>query len=311
MTAPAAAPSYDPRPDPQVTYLLDGVPIGEYDRHGSWWIVRTTKGWHQRPGFRNQRANAPAGHGAHEGENWAEPRLISINVTVVCPSVAARLDSIDLINAAASDPGRRYELRVTDQIGRVRTALVKRDGKGEGPTVRNEHLFDMQLELAAPDPRKHDGHWQGPVCRPPAPTPGGLSFPLDFGGGGRDFGTPLGDSTVAAVKNDGTAPAGPLLVLEGPLTTPAVLHREPGRALRYGADLEAGERLSINCDDAPQGGTPPHTAISSIRGNVTTLLTREGRDWPTVDPGQVATFTLRGFGDQTASLTPWTRSAWW
>lgn len=295
------------------TYRIDGLiladDLGYVDDQGRHWWLTGEAGWSAGPARRPQRDDRVQGDGTFRGPSHAGGKEVTLRGTVALAAESQREPTLLELAGFCGDGGRLYELRRTaGPYDLVR--YVEVDGE---PDIddSNRWMIDFQFALYAPDPRKHNWAWQQPICHPPAPTPGGLAFPLNFGGAGLDFGSPRADSTVAQVGNYGTAPARPLLRLEGPLSAPAVLHRESGRALRYLDDLDEGEVLLINCDDVAQGGVAAHAVRSSARGNVASLLVREGRDWPTVDPQGAASFQLRATGSPAASLRIGLRSAWW
>lgn len=312
MTAPALVIPTLPPGVP--TWSVDNLTVyGSYtlDELGREWGIEggTDGGWAAPAAPRTKRDDRPFADGVFRSPAFRQGRQFSLGGYVGCPDPGLRELAEAELAGLCSDGGRLYEFRRrTDRFDQV--AMVELDGQ---PLIEMVNLYTVrwQFTFFAPDPRKHDWLWQQPICSPPQPTAGGLAFPLNFGNTGLDFGTPSSDSTVAQVGNYGTAPAYPLFRLEGPLSTPTVLHRETGRALRYTTDLAAGEELYINCDGFAQRDVPAHAAVSSQRGNVATLLVREGPGWPVVDPQAVATFALRSYGQAGASLRVGLRSAWW
>lgn len=283
------------------------------DDLGREWGVEdgTDKGWINPPATRPNRKDRPVGHGSFRAAAYRSFRQFSLGGFVACPTPQLRERTEVELASLCSDPGALYEFRRrTDSYDH--TAMVELD---DDPLIEMVTVYTLRWNFtwAAPDPRKHDHYWQEPVCTAPQTHTTGLNFAptgLDFSSG-LDFGITTIDSTIAQVGNYGTAPAYPLLRLQGPLSAPAVVHRESGRAIRYASDIAAGEVVTVNCDDFPARGCASHAAISTARGNVSSLLVREGRDWPVVDPQTAATFTLRSGGDLSATLTVSLRSAFW
>lgn len=299
----------DQRPDPQVTYLLGDLPFGDYDSDGCWWIVTKTTGWHSVPGMKTSSQPRPFGDGDYWSATWRKSRLITLSGTCLAPNIGARQAALDRFAAACGDGGRLHELRVTDQLGRVRTAEVRLEGDPDAP-LRDDTKFDFQIQLLAPDPRKH-GIWQDPIAAVQASGSAGLDFTsaggLDFTGGA-NFGTPAGSGT-ALVANYGTATAAPLFRLKGPMSPPTIADLARGVNVSYGLDIAAGETVWINCDDQPARGYRRRSAWSSVRGNVRTWL-GVPTGWPWVDPRSVASYQLRALGGSGSELMTSARSAW-
>lgn len=295
-----------------VQYTIDGLTLGVSDPVGATWYVEKTTGWAGAPPTRPARAERPAGMGTFRSAGWRKERIITLAGHCKTPTTPTRLAAQDQLSAVCSDPTRLYTLQVTDQTGRVRTADVELDGDVL-VAVEDERWFGWSLQLAAPDPRKHDGSWVVVETPLPAPGPGGVDATtpgVDATTPGVSSGPP-GLPGIVSAANVGTAPAYPVLELVGRLNSPSVRVLDTGQTLNYSATVPPGHSLWINTGEFPALGLGARTVLldqtSSRRPYLALPL-----GWPVLAPGTRATFTITDTStDPAARLRLWLRNAWW
>lgn len=293
-------------------WTVDTLEVGALRRTddlGREWGVKagTDTGWITSASPRTRREARPNGHGAFRGVAWRDYRQFTLGGVVACPDGPTREQTEVELAGLCSDPGRLYEFRrrtaTFDQVTRVEL--------DDAPKIEMVSFYTLEwlFTFAAPDPRKHSFAWQDPILNPAGASFSGLEFADPGLGFDLDFGATTTAGT-AQVANYGTAPAYPLFQLTGPLSQPTIVHLDSGRTISYASEIATGERVSINCDEFPQRGIPPHGRVSSTRGNVGALCTI-GTEWPVVNPQTTASFALRGTGAPTAELKCSLRSAYW
>lgn len=292
--------------------IIAGDCIDELGRH--WTVAKHPggeKGWSNPPGPRTNRDDRSDADGSFRSASFVKERLITLSGAVECftPELRERTE-IEL--AALCPPGASlYPYRRTtntyDQV-----AMVELDDE---PLIDPTTLTALawSFRFGAPDPRKHDWHWQEPRAHPPQNSPGaGISDAaggISDASGGISDGAQVGvEELVATVANYGTATARPFLIVRGPFSQPSFTRMETGETVRSVSEIAAGETVWINCDHFAVRGIPPQTAISSTRGNVTSEWS-VAIDWPEVAAQDVAHFSIGGAGPR-ESVTVALRSAY-
>jgi hypothetical protein len=294
-----------------VQWACDNMVFGAVDAAGCWWIVTSSDGWFGPPKpktDRQVRSNAP---GSFRSAAYRGERVIVLQGTTKCPSVAARIAALDQLATMATDPGTVYELAVTDQTGRTRTISVELDSKTD-VNLAGPRWFDWQLAFGCPDPIKYDAIWQQPVSGMMSASEGGLDFSgsgLDFvTSSGLDFGT-AGTPQAAQVANFGTERTYPLFEITGPSINPIVTDVSTGEFVTWAGTLKTGDVLTINCAEFPARGFPARSAYFNTFSNRRVQLSVP-TNWPSVGPGEVHNFQLSAAGATTSQLTVYLRSAW-
>lgn len=300
-----------PAPLTPTTWTVDGWPGGQVDDNGVMWIVDHDEGWWDAPAPRVNHTDRVFGHGSYRGRAFNQSRLITLQGVMSAP-VAAAADLAAQQFAAVAADGDLHELVVTDDTLGPMACLVERSGSPKF-SRQNRRQATFQLELIAPDPRKHAyaalaaeaGLAQGSAGGLTATAPGVMAAAPGVAAG------VFTSSGSVQLTNFGTAPAAPVLELAGPLTTPIVTVAETGVRLVYTSDIPAGVSLFINTDVFPAVDLPPRSVLlgrSSDRRRYLSLP----MGWPVIDPGSTATFTLSSpSSDPAARLRVYLRSTWW
>lgn len=281
-----------------------------------WTVARMPdgeKGWSNPPGTRTNRDDRPDGDGSFRSRAYRKERLITLSGSVHCPSAAVREQTEAELSALCGDGGQLYTYRrITDTFDQV--VDVELDDEPIIDPITMQRV-DWSFRFAAPDPRKHDYRWREPRASPATGgvPGGGLNYSsggLNYGGGGLNYGLPSpGSGAVpATVGNFGTADAAPFFILTGSNPSCSIARDETGQRLDYLGDIDIGETVWINCDEFPTRGVPAQSAMSSTRGDVTSLLVVQ-TGWPVIAAQDVGTFRLIGSGPP-ESLTVAFRSAW-
>lgn len=243
-------------------------------------------------------------HGSWSGAEWAVEKPVPIPVVIDTNGDKAlwleRHQALVAALAPVGDVAQDVELRIgwagTEYLlfGRPRMAELRPQTAGAGVTV-------TRCAFVATDPLIYSGtlHTTDPVTLPT--FVGGLATP---------FLLPTLVETVrvggeADLINDGTAPSGLKLRIDGPIEEPWVAVQHPDGTvdrLTFDLTLPSGEWLIV--DTAARTAFLRGLPQASRRGSVTATP-----DWPLVQPG---TNTLR-FGaadDDTGTVTAEHRSAW-
>jgi hypothetical protein len=303
----------DPRQHAPV-YRIDTLrlsALGHVDELGREWLLTGEKGWSNAPAPRTNREAKPDADGSFRSVARRNEKTLTVRGAVHCDDPSLIEQTMHELAALCSDGGRLYTLRRTAGPWDM-TRAVEIDGEPELETVG---LFDLDFEFpfAAPDPRKHDYFWQEPRSTSAGGNTGGLDDSdggLSDAGGGLDAGA-AADPIPARVGNYGTAVARPFFTLRGltnGLPQPTIVCAETGDTITYRGDLIADEVVRINCDEFPARGVAAQSAVSNVRGEVSSLLT-VGLAWPSVAAQAAASYQLLTAGTSEA-LTAALRSAW-
>lgn len=283
------------------------------DSSGVEWVVIKSTGWWDSPPTRSTDVSRLT-HGSYPGVVYKAQRVVSLSGMATAPSEAAMYAAIDRVNAVLGD-GLLHPLQVSVDSD-VRTAAVKLAENGIAVDPFSQLVFDYQITLVAPDPRKH-----GPAGSPsqgtlPTPATGGLNATapgLNATAPGLDAGTP-GQLGFVQVTNTGTAPAYPLITFAGngsSLPAPSLTNQATGDVITYTGTLAANESVVINCDEFPYLGYPERSVLlqgTADRGNLLSIV----GDWPVVPPGQSVTWLFRATSyNALSTVTVELRPAYW
>lgn len=294
----------------QLLFQVEGGPV-DLDAAGVEWLLTKFDGWAGTPAPRTVRTDRPGHAGTFRSAAYRGPKIVNMEWIATAPDIPTIRAAEVQVAAACSDPGRLYEMIVTE-AGFSRSMMVELDDAIlASPRNWNSTLFSGRV--AAPDPRKHDTAWQSPIGTLGTPSSGGLDFAspgVSMSGLGLDFGT-VGTPSAASVKNFGTAVARPLFAVTGPLASQwQIVDLVTGIAITYaGPALGSSDIVTINCDDFPVQGFPGHGCyLNSSINQRPFLLTPSG--WLAVAPGATATYVLRASSFTAATMTASLRSAW-
>lgn len=286
------------------TYEVGGVTLSAVDPAGVEWWVEKTDGWDNAPGDRLVQAARPNAHGVYDAPSYLDPRLITLEGTVVAPDRAAADDAAEAF-AAVLTGGVTEPLTVTTPV-RAYTLRVKRGGK---PAVQRVSAvaWAYQLLLLAPDPRKYATAVSTPMGLPADPvigldfSPAGMAG-ADFTAGGYaglDFGVPASLGRIT-ISNTGTAATGVVFTLTGPLTGPVTItNQTTGQRLVYGGTVGTNDVLVID------------TGRKSVRLNGVSRSLSAAQWWEIPRGSSVdVAWTHSAVSNPTAQLVATVASAW-
>ncbi|MER5862353.1 phage tail protein [Kitasatospora sp. NPDC002040] len=213
-------------------------------------------GWEDLPGLSSSDVPRPTAHGAWPGARWAQPRIVTVTVWVLPPSGGAPADALAALLAATAptadgDDERWLTVRLHDESlacqARVtqRTVQVDRSYARLGATR-------VALQWVATDPRRFEPELLTEVGGLPEPERG---LGWDLAWGQRDPANPawesldwgvLPGSGDLVVRNEGSAPAQPVIEIVGPCVKPRLTVAATGAQLGYNISLKYGRRLVID-----------------------------------------------------------------
>lgn len=266
---------------------LGSVTFGDVDSLGTTIFLSGLSGWTgstSTSGQSQQRAGSDS--------SWLSPayvpgRVVEAQLTLVGASFEQVSRSLDAL-AAAIPVRDLVDLTVHDHT-RVLTAKVRQ--AGDFKSAQNGHTAKASVLLESADYRKYDVTPQVLSTGLPAST-GGLTVP---------FTAPftidaVTTSGVLTITNAGTAPAPPLLRVDGPCPPFTVRHNS-GRALTYASSVSAGRFLLL--DARTRTAKEDGTAVRPVSGA-----------WFDYAPGvNAVTFTATAY-DAGALLTSTHQDAW-
>lgn len=219
---------------------LGDVELGVVDDDGTAWLWRGLDGWDGPPlsGAVTQRA---ADHGGWAGPQFMAPRALTLRISALAPSWAARDAARTRLQAALPIDGLvvlRYDEPVPTQ------ALVRRSGtlSEDCPNLTDA---DFTIGLVAPDPRKYATTERVATIRAPATAGTGIAPPLT-----PPLGLPHGaPPTAATATNGGNTATRPVATITGAIAAPALVNASTGQAVSYPSlVLGAGDVLVVDFD---------------------------------------------------------------
>lgn len=300
-----------PTPLNPITWTVDGWVGNAIDDAGIHWLVHTDEGWWDPPAPRLAHSARRFGHGSYRGHAYNESRVISLQGVMTAPTGRLADLAAQQFPAILGD-GELHELVVTDETLTSMSCMVERAGQPKFSRI-NRAQAEFQLQVIAPDPRKHAATATPGEARLPQGTTGGLSAAAP-GVSAAAPGVAAGSSTSigsVAVANIGTAPAAPVLELVGPLPAPMITVAETGVRLAYTEDIPAGRTVYINTDVFAALGLPARSVLlDGVSDRRRYLSLPQG--WPIVAPRSTATFSITSPSlSPTALLRVHLRPAWW
>ncbi len=319
----------------QLLATLDTLTFGgQFGWQGGWvdadnteWDLTNLDGWWGTPAPKTARTDRPTSPGAYRGASYRGVRSISLELTVT-----QRNQDFALMRAAeqqvagiCSDPAILYPLTVADDLGSY-TAYVELDGAilpahrgGAGAMAAGMGWSTIfSIPLAAPDPRKFTP-WVNANAAQATPDVGGVvaTTPGVISTSPGVVSGTAGTVGQAIVTGVGTAPNPVVFVLTGVATNVSIIDLLGGSVLGYIGDLGPTDTVYINADAQPAYDVPGAPGPLNGRGallngaqNARSALTMRG-GWPVVMPGSPRAFGLAGALGAGASLTVYTRGAWY
>lgn len=270
---------------------LGQLRFNEVAPDGVYWHCATNDGW-DSPDVRTTVTAREADHGSWMGPVYLAERVITLAGKFVAPTPAAVDTALAQLKAANS----LTDTTLTFFESTPRQATVRRSGK---PLLQrlNDIVVDWSVQMTAPDARLYATTETTATLSLPSVS-GGLTLPVTF---------PIEfDATVipgdAAVVNDGSLDARPVITIAGPVSQPLVVVTGPdgtAASLLYGGDIAAGDWLDLDTD--------AHTAYYNGTASRRALISG---DWPALPPGQSTVSFRAGAYSPTAQCTLTYRSAW-
>ncbi|NUS25022.1 MAG: hypothetical protein HOV92_12480 [Streptomyces sp.] len=253
------------------------------------------------PEFRTQDVAPPTEDGLWLGVDYAQGRTVRIDAAVrAAGDPAAVLDTIATLQSVADDTtvrlqGGAYTLLRLKFPGRDVRVVRGRLRKAAAETDRLIHGYaPLDLEFQATDHVFYSDDEQSTSIPLGVIEGGGFTAPviapIIVGG--------TGDSRPGRIDVDGTAPAWPVLTVNGPCANPRITHVETGRVLELRTTIPAGQYVVID--------TRPTVRTVTRSGGGTLTLTPASRidafslpagaselQWTANDPTNTSSLSVR------------------
>jgi hypothetical protein len=233
-----------------------------------------------------------AAHGAWMSPSYLGERVITLGGTIAAPDVGTADAANEQLLAAVPLDGFTT---LTVWESTPKQAAVRQSGK---PVVKweTDTVATWSLLVTAPDPRRYGTSLRSATVALPS-TSGGLVLPAA---------PPWTLSAVTTsgfvqADNEGSITTYPTITIAGPVQHPTVTTRYVDgttAALAYGADLAAGDVLTLDClnHTATVGGASRRRYLSGT--------------WPQIPPGGCQLLFGAPVYNSTATLTASWRPAW-
>jgi hypothetical protein len=218
-------------------------------------------------------------------------RVITLEGLAIAPDRDTRERAKNRISAVLADGSTLTELTVQEWT-LARRAMVRLSA-GTKVVDKSPYTFEFSLQMTAPDPLRQGTEVHTATCGLPRPGPG-ITFPLDFGDSGLQFGEPVSGSL--GLTNAGTAISLPLWTVTGPCDQPVIRNDSTGQRLAFGLRLLDGDTLTVD--------VAARTVLLGGASRRAALLPRS--TWFGLPPGN----TTIGF-DALDSTQPGTLTATW
>lgn len=261
------------------TITIDDLLLG-FELDGVTWLFTNLKGWTMGSGVDRQSTPRPGQHGDFDTPSYRRSRVITVDG--VC--IADDADTAELANrrlAALLADGRVGDFSVETPLG-ILTAQV-RISDTPIDTWLDELAFTWSLQFTAPDWRKYGEPQSADTSLPGGGT--GLAYNLAYP---LDYGDP-GNTGRISFTNTGDAATEPTFTVKAPMGVGFEITRvETGQRLRYAHPV--GSDLTIDCAAG--------TVLEAGQRRERYLTVRE---WPSVLPGETATFQFSTLGSETTA----------
>lgn len=274
-------------PGPDATQFTDTVVSIEdllfgLELDGVAWIFEDLKGWTLGSGVRTAFVDRPGAHGALDAPVLRGLRVIALSGVCLAETAALAEQANDALGALLAD-GSLGTFTVTNSRRSLSASVRLSDEPLD--SWLDDTAFTWSLQFTAPDRRKY-GDAQTASCGLPSHG-GGMDLPMDFP---MDFGDP-GDPGRVSVVNTGNAPSEPTFAVTPAFASGFEITRvETGQRLRYAAPVVS--ELTLDCAAG--------TVLTDGQRRERFLTVRQ---WPSVLPGESATFQLSTLGAETAETS--------
>lgn len=220
---------------------IGALDLAEADAFGVQWRASSEEftGWDGSPGSSAESSQRPADHGAWSSTPYLQPRAIAVGGIVRAPNHGALHAAFRRLNEAVSLVPTT--LRVAEDGGLVRTALVRRSGQVMTKPVTSK-TGEWSISVVADDPLLYGETERSATAFLPNVS-GGWSPPMTFP---FHIGAVVTTNQVA-IFNSGDQDARPVLQIHGPVVDPVVLCPDTGAEMRFRISLAAGDDLRVDC----------------------------------------------------------------
>jgi hypothetical protein len=273
---------------------LGVIPLGGVDDSGVAWTLQTMQGWDSAE-VRASLQEREGDHGAWSGPVYLGERPITMAGTVVAQNRAALDDARERLLTAVS----LSDTTVVVYEQTPKQAAAHRSGKPLWE-YQTDRAATFSVLMTADDPRRYDVNLQAGTTMLPVTT-GGLTEPYTLP-------YTLSATTVSGqvdCLNSGSFETRPILIIDGPASTPAVLAQMPDGSvipMSYSQDLGVGDELVI---DVLAKRVTLNGDVSRRRFLALPL------GWPVIPPQSVVSFRFTAATyNATAQLAVQWRSAW-
>jgi hypothetical protein len=262
------------------TISIDSVLLG-IALDGVKWRYNRLDGWGMGAGVETNTPPRPSQHGNFAGPTYRRSRVITIAGDVVAQTRAAAVAARDTLAGLLPD-GSVGTFAVSDPDLGVRSAQVTlSDTPLSDDSSIGVGIFHWSLQFTAPDWRKYGEPQSGDTGLPGGGT--GLAYNLAYP---LDYGDP-GEPGRVSFTNTGNAATEPSFTITPPLSVGFEITRvETGQRLRY--EHPVGSELVLDCSAG--------TVMEAGQRRERYLTVRE---WPSVGPGETATFQFSTLGAET------------
>lgn len=275
-------------------------------------ICTKLDGWFGAPARRLAQVDRPKADGSFDGDAYRGPRTITFEGQYFAMDPLRFRTLERALAGICADPKRRYPLVVADELGPL-TAYVRHAGEVKLSPVSDVNGI-LSMSLTAPDPLRQ-GPWSSYAIPAAAPGTGGVvstSPGVVSSSPGVNAGTAPSPTTIT-ITNPGNAPAILVAQFDGPATSPSIVRASDGAQAQLGATLLAGDSLLVNLSAQYAHDVPGMTAGTFLYGRSVFGpggyaggggLTVTNGVWPTIGPGETATFVITGGGPGQVHMRP-------
>ena len=222
------------------------IPFGATDANGITWLWQSIQGWDSPPAAGQGVIQRSADHGGWPAPQFYGPRILTLTIMASAPTQALR----DYARALMQQAVPSNDLAVLQYNEPVPKAIYVRRNATAAVTEACPTLTDVifTIPMVAPDPRKYAVPPQtaGLVVPAPSSTVFALPFklPVSFPGN-----IPPSSTSITAY-NTGTFETRPVLVVTGPITSPAVVNGSLAQQVSFtGLTLGPTDQLVLDMDN--------------------------------------------------------------
>lgn len=213
---------------------------GVTDANGVGWLVNQLDGW-DYPTLRESNTGRSHDDGIYNDPGYYGQRLLVAHGYFFSRSALALMAAREQLHSSMNVTRTLTPFVINETPPKM--CMVRQTSGSKDAPVQDAGgaVFQFQLQLLAPDPRKYD----------PAPTQVGTGQPITTGGLTWPMVWPLawGAASPAGVifaTNKGTIETRPRLTVTGPCINPVLENRTMSKTLTFATQLFAGEQLVVD-----------------------------------------------------------------